>query len=332
MRIYNIDEQRQDVKSYLIKCLSSNNISFLLGAGFSTPFLRVLGGFEERLTVAIELGDVKQIVLLEKEFFNNSILPILNQKKLDTNMKYRDSFLNSIKNILEKRHSSVLHKMFNIFTTNYDVLIEQSLERNAIEYSDGFSGRLNPLYSTTNFGRVIKKTSAIAHKSTEIVTANLLKLHGSLNWTQTDAGIAFENCNQKIQRVKKCLQNDDEFMCTYEKEFLIINPNKEKFNTTVLNANYYDQLRIFGNELEQRNALLLVYGFSFNDEHIRTIVERALINPTLTVVIFAFRKWDEDAYKEKFDKYHNVVVLRNSGEFNIESVSRFFKEIDNDIE
>ncbi|MCH5157798.1 MAG: SIR2 family protein [Clostridiales bacterium] len=332
MRIYNIEEQRQVVKSYLIKCLSSNNISLLLGAGFSMPFLKVLDDFEERLTRAIDNGDIRQKIILEKEFFNNSILPILYQEKLDANKKYRDYFLNSIKNILDKRHSSVLHKMFNIFTTNYDVLIEQSLECNRIEYSDGFSGRLNPLYSTTNFGRVIKKTSALAHKSTEIVTANLLKLHGSLNWTQTDVGITYENCLKKIERVKECLENDDEFMQVYEKEFLIINPNKEKFNTTVLNANYYDQLRIFGNELEQRNSLLLVYGFSFNDEHIRTIVERALLNPTLTVVIFAFRKWDEDSYKEKFNRYHNVVVLRNNSECNIEKVSQFFKEIDNDIE
>ena len=332
MKIYNVDEQRQEAKTYLIKCFSSNNTNLLFGAGFSMPFLKVLEGFEERLSEVLEQGDHEQKAKLLMEFFENSILPILNQEKLDIKKKYRDSFINAIRNILEKRHSSVLHKVLNIFTTNYDPLIEQSLENNKIEYSDGFSGRLNPLYSTTNFGRLVKKTSPIAHKATEIVTVNLLKLHGSLNWTQTDEGITFESCAKKIQRVDEHKLDKEAFLQRYEREFLIINPNKEKFNTTVLNANYYDQLRLFGNELEQRNSILLVYGFSFNDEHIQTIVERALLNPTLTLVIVAFRKWDVDMYMEKFERYHNVVVLRNNSEFDIEKLAQFFGEIDNAIE
>ena len=42
-----------------------------------------------------------------------------------------------------------------------------------------------------------------------------------------------------------------------------INPEKNKFNSTVMNSNYYDQIRMFANDMERQNAILLSFGFSF---------------------------------------------------------------------
>ena len=72
----------------------------------------------------------------------------------------------------------------------------------------------------------------------------------------------------------------------------VVLPNKGKFASTVLNETYYDQLRRLSNQLELPNTSLLVMGFSFADEHIRSLIARAAkANPTLKVIIFCY---DED--------------------------------------
>ena len=71
----------------------------------------------------------------------------------------------------------------------------------------------------------------------------------------------------------------------------VVLPNKGKFASTVLNETYYDQLRRLSNQLEHPNTSLLVMGFSFADEHIRSLITRAAkANPTLKVIIFCYDK------------------------------------------
>ncbi|EFF79700.1 SIR2 family protein [Schaalia odontolytica] len=71
----------------------------------------------------------------------------------------------------------------------------------------------------------------------------------------------------------------------------VVLPNKGKFASTVLNETYYDQLRRLSNQLELPNTSLLVMGFSFADEHIRSLVTRAAkANPTLKVIIFCYSR------------------------------------------
>jgi hypothetical protein len=85
----------------------------------------------------------------------------------------------------------------------------------------------------------------------------------------------------------------DEIIATIGK-FQIVLPNKEKFASTVLNENYYAQLRRLTNQLEVRNSVLLVIGFSFADEHIRKLIIRAAnINPTLHVIVFCYSEESE---------------------------------------
>lgn len=71
----------------------------------------------------------------------------------------------------------------------------------------------------------------------------------------------------------------------------VVLPNKGKFASTVLDETYYDQLRRLSNQLELPNTSLLVMGFSFADEHIRSLITRAAkANPTLKVIIFCYSK------------------------------------------
>lgn len=78
---------------------------------------------------------------------------------------------------------------------------------------------------------------------------------------------------------------------TARNKLAVVLPNKGKFASTVLNETYYDQLRRLSNQLELPNTSLLVMGFSFADEHIRSLITRAAkANPTLKVIIFCYSK------------------------------------------
>ena len=79
----------------------------------------------------------------------------------------------------------------------------------------------------------------------------------------------------------------------------IVNPDKQKFASTVLNETYYELIRRFANALEKENSVLFVHGFSFRDEHLRDLVLRAArTNPTLEVIIFCYSRADRAEYEK----------------------------------
>ena len=68
----------------------------------------------------------------------------------------------------------------------------------------------------------------------------------------------------------------------------IITDIKNKFENTLYQEFYYQNLRQLSYELEKQNSILIVFGFSFADEHIAEILKRACNNPTLNIYIFCY--------------------------------------------
>ena len=99
------------------------------------------------------------------------------------------------------------------------------------------------------------------------------------------------------------------FINDYKNSFIIVNPTKEKFRDTVQNKNYYELLRIFSNELEKENSLLIVNGFSFRDEHLTDLIKRSMVNPSLKLLIFSFTKENIAGFKAILEtsKYNNNI-------------------------
>ena len=74
------------------------------------------------------------------------------------------------------------------------------------------------------------------------------------------------------------------------KDFPVVNPTKDKFSDTVFQQHYYQLLRMLSFELEKQDSVLVVFGFSFADEHILEIVRRSIVNPKLKIYVIAFNK------------------------------------------
>ncbi len=346
------------------KIIESCHINFLIGSGASRPFLGTLGEIESLLNDLSkeETSENKTVVdaSIKKHYYDvaikgNNEIQSGNGDKLELTRGSYNDFIQSINTILIKRSTSLISKQVNLFTTNMDLFLDYTLEKNNIAFNDGFSGRLNPEFGTENYNNIINKTSTHYEYRSEVPLFNLFKLHGSVNWKQCESKIVYDyglNVLKSIENVEidngdfidieyevevegegmkwECKTVDellkvespkkdshDNFLETYN-ELIMINPTKEKFKTTTVNYMFYELLRMYSNYLERENSVLFVFGFSFADEHIREITKRvAKSNPTLTIIIFAYSKAGKDSISKLLPNLPNIkYVFDESGEVN----------------
>lgn len=310
----------------ILDTVESCNLNFLIGSGLSSPYLRTLGLIETLLTdlERNELSEEGKRVIrcaLYKSYFDGVISK--NRRLLENDPDatpvldaYFD-FMKKIGTILLKRKSTILGKETNLFTTNIDIFLERAIETIGLECNDGFSGRFAPWFALSNFKKAHFKRSLQYDNVSELATINLLKLHGSLTWRIGDDDKIFfspdlshvsaiqtkiitpallldVNEGSTLESLiadcgdKRPDNSIDEFLEAFD-SLPIVNPTKAKFKQTILNQTHYELLRIYSNELEKENTLLLAAGFSFADEHIREITLRAAnSNPTLIIYVIAY--------------------------------------------
>ena len=348
--------------------IQSANINFLYGSGISRPYLSTLGNIEKWLTKLAE-DDSKETykdvikASLYKAYCDGVILKnqyfYPDKAFLDTKTAYAD-FFSICNELMNKRNSQLLNKQINLFTTNIDLLAEETLTKSGIELNDGFRGTLRPVYNESNFQISLSKSSMQFHKQAEVPMFNLIKVHGAVNWKEQDGAIHSDTMlmyyvQQALDKIDKNsfvnlykadgtaktydevkTEADDIALLlpdnTYDKFFeaynkiVMINPTKDKFRTSVLDYHFYELMRIYSNALERENSLLFVMGFSFADEHIAQITKRAAdTNPTLQVIIFAYSDNDLNAYKKNLGIEHgcsnnNILILTPS----------YFKDVNNE--
>lgn len=132
-----------------------------------------------------------------------------------------------------------------VFTTNYDLLSEQALERFRTPYFDGFSGSKEAFLDT----------HSIDHDELPPRWARLWKLHGSINWTI--------NVGKQVCRVGvttgKC----------------VIHPSHLKYDESrrMPYLAMIDRLRAF---IRKPSSILVICGYSFRDEHLNACLVEGL--------------------------------------------------------
>lgn len=305
--------------------IQDGNINILIGSGLSCPFLSVLANIETLLTEcdAAHISDDSKSTIrasLYKHYFTGviekNLLLLSSDPSSAATLDEYQRFLRSWNSILLNRKNTLLSKEINLFTTNIDIFLEMAAEELDLELNDGFNGRFNPRFNLSHFKQARFKKGLHYDKTSELPVFNLVKLHGSLSWEAARGTVRFASQLSHIAALAKrlpaaaaCVAVRDDatladleaaaaattpdaslatFMAAYEELLIIVNPTKEKFRHTLLNQTYYEMLRMYSNELEKENTVLLVFGFSFADEHIREITIRAAnSNPTLVIYVFA---------------------------------------------
>lgn len=308
----------ENEKEYFQRIFQSANINFLIGSGASKPAINVLGDIEKELQNYIEIGDEESYFNVAEKFLSDiwSVIDTLLERNFTIDFEDVEitqnnyiKFISILENILIKRRTGLLPKRANIFTTNYDLFIEDAATyRQNLILNDGFTHRKNIyneyIYDSKSFYRSIYNTGNFYNYSVELPTINLIKLHGSLSWKKESDDVYY-----KIPPIKPIRFEDSQNQKDWVNQHALVLPRKEKFKETVLENIYYDLLRTYSNELDKEGTLLIVFGFSFADEHIELLTKKALRNTTLKLMIFAYNESSTKFYNDKFKDFANVEIV-----------------------
>lgn len=292
--------------------IQSGHLNLLVGSGCSLNYLSTLKDIEDRMNVEATREQAQKdyyaLIKKSKAVLNDALETDDAQKnELAETKKNYDDFLRFWAETISKRSLHIVNKQVNIFTTNFDQFIESSCERLNIPYNDGFTGQIKPVFSVSNFNKIQKYKSLQFDNTSDIPLFNVIKLHGSVSWAVEDGQITYSNGSHIEDDLDG--KSGADFSAGYEK-VAIINPNAEKHFETVLDTNYASMLRKFTLELEKENSVLLVFGFSLEDKHIRNLLYGVMkSNPTLVVIYFSFSKYDETLDKLEESKNSNLYVI-----------------------
>lgn len=156
------------------------------------------------------------------------------------------------------------HAPVEIFTTNYDLLIEEALEKFRVPFFDGFSGTNEPFFDT----------NSIERNDLPPRWVRVWKLHGSINW--------FERSMPDGSRIMwRGIRGGSTAP-------VMIHPSHQKYDQSrrMPYLALMDRLRGF---LSQPSAVLFVAGYSFGDEHLNGAILDALqANPTASCFAFQY--------------------------------------------
>lgn len=179
-----------------------------------------------------------------------------------------------------------------LFTTNYDLLLEQALEDFEVPYFDGFVGSRRSFFDL----RAVEDDLIPIHWS------RLWKIHGSINWYQE----AFDGEN-RVYRSSEIKKNASHLI--YPSHLKYEESRKMPYLALV------DQLNRF---IRKKSSFLILCGYSFNDGHLNDAIVSALkANPTAMVLGLMFDRYEvnEDGLVERYPaayrlakKQHNLNI------------------------
>lgn len=159
------------------------------------------------------------------------------------------------------KYQSNRNSPIEVFTTNYDLLLEEALEERKIPYFDGFVGTINPFLLPECIDA--ENTKQYQHVYVPLSWLRLWKIHGSTNWYL-----------YKDKSGKNRITRNSGRSCEPGDELMIF-PSRQKYDESrrLPFLLYQDRLRKF---LTQGETLLLINGYSFGDDHINEIIFQSL--------------------------------------------------------
>ena len=173
-----------------------------------------------------------------------------------------------------------------IYTTNYDLSLEQAMEEQLVPYFDGFVGSDSAFLDL----------DSMAEDDLPPRWARLWKIHGSINWWMT--------AKKKIRRSRDEVGGEQ----------LLIYPSHLKYDQS-RQMPYYamlDRLRVF---LRSNQCVLITCGYSFGDDHINAVIAQGLSgNPNAACLGMIFKDRDDVPKGVELAKRHaNLTLLAADG-------------------
>jgi hypothetical protein len=145
--------------------------------------------------------------------------------------------------------SAIYHLPVELFTVNYDLLLETALERRRIPYFDGFIGALRARFHT----ELVEATAGKDEESVPAFFVRLWKLHGSVNWLWEDKNIVRLGVPVSQGLAAAIYPSDAKYDESRRVPFVVLQDR-------------------FRRALQEPESLVIVAGYSFGDDHLNEMI------------------------------------------------------------
>ncbi len=268
--------------------ISSNKSAKSSGRGEANieDEIRTLNELIRGLEIVVSTGEKpkleERIASLKKDLetgitnFANAVLDsernIVTSKKEEP-AEYLMNFLLSFASRIATR------ERLNIFTTNYDRIIEFGSELAGLHLIDRFIGTISPIFRSSRLNIDIHYNPPGIRGEPRYLEGviNFTKLHGSLDWIEKDNTVRRFSLPYGAEDIKTYCQGGS----------LMIYPNSSKDRETA-EYPYVELFRDFASSVIRPNSTVVTYGYSFGDDHINRVLLDLLTIPSTHLVIIAF--------------------------------------------
>ena len=293
-----------DLRLKLAENMKLDNVLFLFGNGSS-----IYAGSQDTREFKLEeyqskysdisaiIDEVKKLEGIEEQL--NALTTVYSYYRLtkdESKIKLVNKLIGEIKAVLIGKYvNSVdygklsLHELFflklrsfgclertGIYTLNYDLAFEYLLDKLAIEYKDGFSGFINRIFNPRTLQEKDK--------------TELVKIHGSVNWTEEDGII--KEYQPKFKDGK--IRIDDTLP-------VLIYPTFHKMYQTY-GAPYSELMRHMLDKMKTGKNVIVVLGYKYGDDHINNILFKSLENPNNIFYFFIYDQEEKGNFIEQIKR------------------------------
>ena len=242
--------------------------------------LRILKKDTEAALLETELNDIISA-------FAKSILESENAIATAADDKRENAYSVLVNFLLSFASRTGNRERLNIFTTNYDRLIEVGSELAGIHLMDRFVGIMMPIFRSSRLNLDIHYNPPGIRGEPRYLegVARLTKLHGSVDWVQNEneirrIGLPFGANDIAPYLNAPGLKGADALR-------LMIYPNSAKDRETA-EYPYVELFRDFAAAICRPNSTLVTYGYGFGDDHINRVIHDMLTIPSTHLVVISF--------------------------------------------
>lgn len=266
--------------------------------------------FEDQIRVANELliglrhycispDEVSEVEALQKDItslaeeisekIRNFATAILTcERNLLADREKGENAINYLVNFLMSPASrSGTRDRLQIFTTNYDRFIEAGAEVAGLHLIDRFVGNVAPIFRSSRLNLDMHYNPPGIRGEPRYLegVVRFTKLHGSVDWVYSDRDIRKMGLPFGAEDIDPFLKAPGFY--DSKPMNLMIYPNSSKDRETTAYP-YVDLFRDFAASICRPNNTLVVYGYSFGDEHINRVIEDMLTIPSTHLVIISW--------------------------------------------
>lgn len=193
---------------------------------------------------------------------------------INPDLKNHRKFCKALHYVLRKGREKS-SQTINYFILNYDTLFEDALALENVIFTDGFVGGVTAWWNPSFFDEKY-------HSYLNILDARIYKLHGSIDWVKPEK-------SDFPMKVRNTIPLED---VIGKGESVMIYPSTAKYKETQIDPFSLLTAKFRACVQNTDNHILIIIGYSFNDEHINIEIANGLrkSNGSLSVVVFLGEK------------------------------------------